>query len=61
MKLYAVDISSLEPECELPIIVYEDGNSSNRFVDGTKGVPLLWQNLAEGLFDPEEDYCLTGN
>lgn len=55
MKLYSVSISDVVPECEIPILVYEDGTASNRFADGIAGVPQAWRELAEESFDPASD------
>ncbi len=50
-KLYAVSISGCFPECDIPVLVNEDGTATNRFADGTIGVPNEWQSYAEEIFD----------
>lgn len=55
-KLYAVSISSCFPECEIPVLVDEKGEATNRFADGTIGVPSDWARHAEESFDGTEPY-----
>ena len=54
MKLYAVKI----PNYEEPILVDEAGVATNRFADGTAGVPKQAQHEAEELFDIDSDQCV---
>lgn len=58
VKLYAVSISALYPECELPVLVDEDGTATNRWADGTVGVQKEYQEAAEASFDPDSDPCV---
>jgi hypothetical protein len=55
MKLYAVSISALYPECEESILVREDGTATNRWADGTAGVQAEYREAAEDAFDPDSD------
>jgi hypothetical protein len=58
MKLFAVSISSLYPECEERVLVDENGDSTNRWEDGTAGVQPEYQAAAEELFMPGDDDCV---
>ena len=52
---YSVNISRVEPTCEIPILVTKEGIATNKFADGIVGVPARWRKIAEWLFDPFYD------
>lgn len=53
MKLYSVSLTAFD--AELPVFVDEQGYATNRYVDGTVGVPLDQQANAEENWCPDDD------
>lgn len=52
MKLHSVKVIGSN---EMPVLVKETGVATNRYVDGTAGVPEWLRQMAEEAFDPEDD------